>query len=329
MTGAPEVLVLRALGLGDLLTAVPALRGLRRAYPGHRILLAAPPALGTWFCDLGLVDGTVPATGLAQPLPVDRAPDLAVDLHGRGPASHRLLRATGAAALLGFRCPGAGHVTGPEWREDEHEVDRWVRLVRTLGPVADPRDLRLGGGEPGNGAVLVHPGASAPARRWPLERWAEVVAALVGRGRPVVVTGTAAEADLARPLVRAGAQDRTGRDDLPALAALVAGSDLLLSSDTGVAHVATAYGTPSVTLFGPVSPALWGPRIDAHLHRVLWHAEPASGRPGDANGARLDPRLARVTVEEVLAAANELLDGAQAEGAPASCGAEASSSTGS
>jgi ADP-heptose:LPS heptosyltransferase len=76
-----------------------------------------------------------------------------------------------------------------------------------------------------------------------------------------------------------------------------------------VAHLATAYRRPSVVLFGPVSPALWGPPARAgergRLHVVLWHGDGS----GDPWGTELDPALARVTVEEVLAAVDGLLAG--------------------
>jgi ADP-heptose:LPS heptosyltransferase len=89
---------------------------------------------------------------------------------------------------------------------------------------------------------------------------------------------------------------------LPDLARTVATARLLLSGDTGVSHLATAYGTPSVTVFGPTPPQLWGPAIDPQLHTVLWHdhdADPA----GDPHGHEPDPRLLCVGVADVLVAA--------------------------
>jgi len=82
----------------------------------------------------------------------------------------------------------------------------------------------------------------------------------------------------------------------------------VVSGDTGTAHLATAYRRPSVVLFGPVSPALWGPppragRGGGALHVVLWHGDGT----GDPWGTELDPALAEVTVEEVTAALDDLL----------------------
>jgi ADP-heptose:LPS heptosyltransferase len=101
--------------------------------------------------------------------------------------------------------------------------------------------------------------------------------------------------------------DAAGSLDLGALADVVGTASLLVSGDTGVAHLATAFGTPSVTLFGPTPPSTWGPAIDLDRHTVLWHGHP--DRPGDPHGDRLDPALATVTVDEVLDACERLLDG--------------------
>ena len=88
---------------------------------------------------------------------------------------------------------------------------------------------------------------------------------------------------------------------------LVAAAALVLCGDTGVAHLATAYRRPSVVLFGPVSPALWGPPARTSpdgsvLHRVLWHGD----GNGDPWGADLDPALEKITVDEVRAVVDDL-----------------------
>ncbi|WP_439900847.1 glycosyltransferase family 9 protein [Streptomyces somaliensis] len=148
---------------------------------------------------------------------------------------------------------------------------------------------------------MVHPGADAAARRWPPERYARVVRELRRRGHRVVLTGGPGEDGL---LARVAGPAGLGEGDVLAgglpygrLAALCAGAAAVVSGDTGVAHVAVAYGTPSVTLFGPVPPHLWGPPPDAR-HVALWHPGP----PGDPHGREPDPRLLRIGPDEVLAA---------------------------
>jgi hypothetical protein len=303
----PDLVVLRALGLGDLLTAVPALRALHAATEGRRVLLT-PQALAPLVEPLGYevldVHGvrTLPAT-----LPtVAAGARLGVNLHGRGPQSHQLMAALEPARLVGFAADGH---EGPPWSDDEHEVARWCRLLASAGIVADPEDLAI---EPpdvpppsgARGAALVHPGAASGARRWPAERWVEVVDAERAAGRRVLITGGAEERVRARWIAaRAGLADDAvlaGRTSVAQLAAAVAVASRLVCGDTGVAHLATALGTPSVVLFGPTSPAHWGPPPRA-IHRVLW-----GGGTGDPHASDPDPGLLEIGTRDVLDALADL-----------------------
>jgi ADP-heptose:LPS heptosyltransferase len=302
---APFALVLRALGLGDLLVAVPALRALRRARPQHRIVLATPAPLAPLAAMSGAVDEVLPTTGIddLRP-PPGPAPELAVNLHGAGPQSHAALDATGPATRIGFGgVPGwAGPTHAEALAGQPHERELWCAPLESHGIPTDPLDLRL---EPATRAaptVVVHPGAAFGAKRWPAERFAAVAAALEGR-TPVVVTGSAGERERAEK-VAAGAglpADRVlaGRTDLAELAALVAGADLVVCGDTGISHLASAFGTPSVVLFGPVGPARWGPPPGPHA--ALEHPDL---RRGDAFADDPDPALLAITVDEVLDAAS-------------------------
>jgi ADP-heptose:LPS heptosyltransferase len=312
VTRRPAVLMLRALGLGDFLAGVPAYRALRAAYPGHEIVLAAPSQLAPLARLTGAIDRVLP-TGELQPVPWRGPPPaVAADLHGSGPASHALVRAVGAPVTMMYASPADPEVPGPWWDEEEHEVVRWCRLLGWWGIPADPSALLLALPAPCprvKGAAVIHPGAASGSRRWPAERFAAVTRILAGWGLPVVISGSATERALADRVALAAGLGResvlAGQTDLTGLAAIVAAATIVISNDTGVAHLAVAYGTPSVTLFGPVSPALWGPPRDSPLHLALWKGEGA--RPGDAHGARVDPRLLRIEAGEVLEAAARLI----------------------
>ncbi|MET8774674.1 glycosyltransferase family 9 protein [Nocardia sp. NPDC004654] len=307
MTGS--ILVLRALGLGDLLTVVPALRGLRDAFPDDRVVLAAPESL----CDLvdlvDAVDELLPTAGLGALRWPGAPPRLAVNLHGSGPESIRDLLATNADILLSHRHPDFPDLPGPEWRDDMHEVDRWCRLLESARIDADPAALRLPAPRqpaPESNVVVIHPGAAYPARRWPAERFARVARELGADGHRVVITGTPAELPLANSVAeQAGLPPSAvyaGRTDLARLAALVADAALVVCGDTGVGHLATAFGTPSVLLFGPTPPNRWGPPLTAKDHVALW-----AGDIGDPHADRPDPGLLMLRPEQVLAAAAGLL----------------------
>jgi ADP-heptose:LPS heptosyltransferase len=309
--------VLRALGLGDFLTGVPALRALRAAVPDAEVVLATPAALTPLVRLAGVAERVADTTGPRTPPWSGLPPFLAVDLHGRGPQSHRGLLGLAPRRLVGFACPELGH-GGPQWVADEHERARWCRLLtEDLGIRADPDDLRIrrpAGPSPAPGAVVLHPGAASRSRRWPPDRFAAVARHIRADGHRVVVTGTAGEQGAAREVARlAGLGPEAvvaGRTSLPELAALVAGALLVVCGDTGVAHLASSYAVPSVVLFGPVPPSEWGPPRDGP-HTVLWRG---SGR-GDPHGRSLDPALAAIAVEEVVGAARARLAGGALAGA--------------
>jgi ADP-heptose:LPS heptosyltransferase len=303
----PTTVVLRPLGLGDLLTGVPAIRAVRAAVPGSRLVLATKEALRPLVGLIDAVDEVLPARELEPLYWTGPPPELAVDLHGKGPASHEIVAALQPERLLCFGSPG---YPGPTWYPDEHEVARWCRLVSEgLGVVADPDALDLAVPPvtpPVREAAVVHPGAAYPGRRWPADRFAAVARHLADSGADVRITGGPAEVELARAVAdAAGLEDDAvlaGRTTSLELAAVVAAARVVVSGDTGVAHLATAYRRPSVVLFGPVSPALWGPPARPQ-HVVLWHGDGT----GDPWGAELDPALGKITVDEVVTALDRAL----------------------
>lgn len=301
----PQLLVLRALGLGDLLVAVPALHALRRAFPGYRLRYAGP----AWLAGvLELVGGyeLVPQSGLEAAIPVHpREVDVAFNLHGKGPQSSALLEAIGARKILQHR---NSYADGPEWVEELHERERWTRLLHWHGIEADPRDCSLH--VPSSptqypGATVLHVGAAYPSRLWPAGRFARVARQLASRGHQVVFTGSTQERGRAVEICRlAGLPDASvlaGELELQAFAACISGARLVISADTGAAHLASAYARPSIVLFGPVAPERWGPPPGPHL--VLTRERV---RRGDPFAHSPDPAILGVTAEDVLAAAAEL-----------------------
>ncbi len=311
------MLILRALGLGDLLTAVPALRAIASAYPSHERLLAAPRTLAPLAALIRCPDGAPAVHRVAHAVGLDPLPaglsgaSVAVNLHGRGPQSHRLLQAARPGRSLWLACPEVPESAGsPEWRAREHEVRRWCRMLSEQGVPASPDHLYLDPppGEPPAGtagATLLHPGAADGARRWPAERFLAVARAESERGARVVLTGSEPEAALCGAIASqaglAGDSVLAGRTDLADLARAVAAADRVVCGDTGMAHLATALGTPSVVLFGPTAPAEWGPPPARRRHRVLW-----AGMTGDPHGATPSEGLLEIGVPDVLGALEEL-----------------------
>ncbi|MDQ1721762.1 MAG: hypothetical protein QOI26_1496 [Pseudonocardiales bacterium] len=309
----PVVLALRALGLGDFITGLPAIGLIKAALPGHQVVLAAPAVFGPLAPLVPAVDRLLPAAELAPISPEPPELDVAIDLHGNGPASRRLLSVLRPRQLHGFADP-AGGLAGPTWLAGEHEVSRWCRLVTEvlpapssgwgenpaagcqavgcmlLPPVPMPRSL-----------TVLHPGAAAPARRWPARRFVALASALRDRGHHVVITGGPAEAPLARAVATEAVAPALLGLSLLELVSLIGRARLVICGDTGLAHVASNYRIPSVLLFGPVSPASWGPPADGP-HRVLWHGDGI----GDPHGQQVDPALLAITVEEVLDAVDQL-----------------------
>ena len=328
-----RIAVFRALFLGDLLCATPALRALRQCFPKAEITLVGLPWAADLVDRLPDLDRFVPFPGypgLAE-VPPDAARsnaflgevranpfDLAVQLHGSGVSSNGFVASLGAPVSIGY-CTGADDrlTIALPWVEEEHETRRWLRLTALLGATSAPtrpmfpttaaeraRAASLLATLPGDGPLVgLHPGAKDPARRWPVERFATVGNALAdGYDARIVLTGGGAERSLTGALganLRRPALDLAGETDLGVFAALIDQLDLLVTNDTGASHLAAATGTPSVVLFGPSRPARWAP-LDHSRHRavdalaVTGHADPAAA-------------LAALPVAPVLHAARQVL----------------------
>jgi ADP-heptose:LPS heptosyltransferase len=339
--GIRRVVVFRALMLGDLLCAVPALRALRAACPDAEITLVSLPWAAELAQRLAVVDRFVAFPGFPG-LP-ERAPDLgalpaflqamndarfdlAVQMHGSGRVVNPLVAAFGARRTACFHVPGEwapDPKLAVRWPEHGHEIERMLALTDHLGmarrgvhlefPVAADevawQEARLARGT----YACVHPGAQLPSRRWPVERFAAVADALARRGLRVVVTGVASEAPLAADMAaRMGSApiELAGRTTLGQFGALVQGAALVVANDTGISHVAAALGTPSVIVSCGADPRRWAP-LDRARHRVLAASVPC--RPCAHRVCPTAHECAIATrVEDVIACADTLLEAVDA-----------------
>jgi ADP-heptose:LPS heptosyltransferase len=334
-----HVLVARQDSLGDVLLAGPAVRAVA-AGAGRVTLLCGPRGRAAAELLPG-VDEVVVAHAAwidADPRPVtragvdelvDRLVDLEVDqalvltsFHQSPLPLALLLRMAGVATIAAISVDYPGSLLDVRHRVDEdlHEVERGLSLAATLGyrlPEGDDGRLALRPDRPadlpeevGDGPYLVvHPGASVPARAWAPERHAGLVDALVEGGRRVVVTGDAGERGLTAR-VAGGRRDRVvdlgGRVDLAGLAEVLARAEVVVVGNTGPAHLAAAVGTPVVSLFSPVVPAVrwrpWG------VPQVLLGDQGAACAGSRARVCPVPghPCLDGVTVAEVVAAVDRL-----------------------
>lgn len=335
---ASLLLVRARVGLGDLLCSAPAVRALRARLPSARIAILTYPevfgilerlhpegiewlALPGWP---GIPERPVDEAALPDFLAALRAQrfDLALQAYGANPAANALTGAVGARRTGGFFVPGslpappdlATHLPYPQ---HAHEVDRHLRLAAhlgappggealaiALGPADDAEASALGVPRP---YALLHPGATSPSRRWPLERFAAVGDALAARGFAVALSGVpgeeAATAGVAGAM-RAPAVDLCGRTGLGGYAALLRDASLLVANDTGSAHLAAAVGTPSVTLFLSGDPVRWSHAAPRHaVARTQVECNPCPHL-----ACPIDHRCAdRLTVAQVLAQADAAL----------------------
>jgi ADP-heptose:LPS heptosyltransferase len=339
-------LVRLRVGLGDLLCSYPALRRLRAARPDVRITLVTFAEMAPVVARMGdAVDELLPFPGMdgipeRSPDPsgwapfvaaaVERRFDLALQAYGDRPAANRVTAALGARLVGGFAPTGweppdptcSLHLRYPLHL---HEADRHLRMFEQLGlPRGGPPEMAFAvtaddeaehattlarHGLVPRGYAVLHPGASSPTRRWPVERYAAVGDGLAGEGLDVVVSGVPSEAPISAAVtaaMRAPALDLTGTTTLGGLAALLRDAAVLVGNDTGSAHLAAAVGGRSVTVFLPGDPVRWahhGPR-----HRALAADVPCAPCPHLT--CPIDFRCAAsVRPEAVLAAARDLVAG--------------------
>ena len=336
-----HVLVVRPDNNGDVLLAGPAIRAV--AAGADRVTLWVGPRGRAAAAMLPGVDEVVcralPWIDLAAE-PVDRAwldttvefvTELAVDaavvlssFHQSPLPTALVLRAAGVGSIAATSVDYPGSLLDLRHRidDDVHEVERSLDLVRAAGFQLPPGDDgRLAIRDPfreanpvpdGDPYVVVHPGATVPARAWGIERNAATVTALVDAGWRVVVTGGPDERRLTAEVAGTAGRrvvDLGGRTDFQGLARVIVDAAAIVVGNTGPAHLAAAVGTPVVDLFAPVVPAVrWRPWKVPHV--LLGDQQiPCAGCRARVCPFEGHPCLAVVEPRDVVEAVAQLTDG--------------------
>lgn len=294
------IAVLRGGGLGDLVFVLPALDGLRQAYPHARIvllgtavhaqLLTGRPGPVDRVEVLPAAPGVHEPRSAARPAAEFRAAmggldiDLACQMHGGGRHSNPFLLALGARHTVGTKTPDAAALerTLP-YVYYQHEVARWSEVAALAGAPAalsEPQ-LRTTAAERSHGAggwaaphrplVVMHPGATDPRRRWPAERFALVARRAAAAGMQVVVVGAgddaAAADDVAARADHAHVVSAAARLALSELVGLLQAAAVFVGNDSGPRHLAQAVGVPTVGVFW-IGNVINGAPLSRTHHRV-------------------------------------------------------------
>ena len=290
-----KVLIIKPSALGDVVTAVPVLRGLRRAFPAAKIDWLLSRSCAALVEGDGDLDGVVyfdrrplgrawrsPAAAkmLAGFLAGLRRGgyDWVIDLQGLL-RSGFFARATGAGVRAGFANAREGawlFYTHRHLPAETHTVDRNISLARSLGIGARREDMtlevfpagrefaesflrRTGAAE--RGFVVLVPPTRWPTKCYPVRHW-RTVAAILAQRRPVALLGTDADRELCRQIADAagrGAVNLAGQTTIPQMVALIASAGCVVCSDSAAMHIAQAVGTDVLALLGPTRPERTGP----------------------------------------------------------------------
>jgi heptosyltransferase-3 len=274
----PRILVVTLRRLGDVLLSTPLIRSLRRAWPQARIealVFADTAGILRGNPDLDGVMTVPPQSSAAQTLALGarlfRRYDLAISTQSGD-------RPTGFAIAAGRLrvAPVSANVNGRVKRTllhrsiavtpGLHRLEEMLRLADALGIARVPElvcpRVAEAGERPAGPYAVIHAAPMFRYKRWTASGWRELAGALAARGLTVVATGGPAEAERryldevwnGAPITR-----RDGQLAWPQLAGLLSQARVYIGPDTSVTHLAAAAGCPTVALYGPTDPRLWGP----------------------------------------------------------------------
>lgn len=292
-----KVVVLRASRIGDFVCATPAFRALRQALPQAEITLIAMPFIQELVQRSLHLNRFIPFPGFPgmadqffdarqvsaffQQMQSEQF-DLAIQMHGSGVYSNPFTLMLGAKATAGFirpsDPPGCLDAALP-MPENLHEIRRILSLTSFLGaaPQGEQLEFPLWTADHQIAASLLataelpliglHPAAREASKCWPPERFIEAGVALQReRGGTLIILGGQTEWQIAEQVAQGigkAALNLAGQTSLTGLAAVIARLSVLITNDSGPAHIAYALGIPTVTIFGSTDPQVWGALVDS------------------------------------------------------------------
>jgi predicted lipopolysaccharide heptosyltransferase III len=341
-----RVLVVRLRSIGDTVLATPSLHALRRFLPHARIDIlleswVAPVLDGFEGIDNVITVERGSATSRARVARDLRAAryDVAFNLHG-GTTATLLTRVSGARHRVGYPnyqysrlhnhiAPSPLELWG---QEKTHSVEQQLALLGWTGvPVSDRPPTRLtvtreaeasirsrlraaGLKEAAAPFALIHPAAAFESKRWAVHNFARVAEDLSARGLSIVAIAAPNESSIVAELVdNSSARIRALIDlTLPEVTALAARARLFVGNDSGIAHIATAVGAPSVVIFGSSNVAHWRPWATAGTTapaEIVREEMPCAPCPGYTCSEFDAPEcIRRVSVERVMAAIERVIE---------------------
>jgi ADP-heptose:LPS heptosyltransferase len=304
-----KIAIFRALQLGDMLCAIPAIRSLHHAYPDAEITLLGLP----WAQSLvsrfphyihsfkhfpgypGLPEQKVDVNAFAQFLLTvqNEHYDLVLQMQGNGSIVNPMVELFGGRFTSGFcleddYCPDKNLFLA--YPTGIHEIERHLALMEHLGIQTQGVDLEFPlyakdqeefeslnfALEPGN-YVCLHPGSRGAWRQWPPNYFAALANYCSQQGFIVILTGTKEELtiiDEVKKYLEKEAIVAAGKTSLGAVGLLIKNAALLISNCTGVSHMAAAFETPSIVISMDGEPERWAP-LNKQLHRTIdWTKSP-------------------------------------------------------
>jgi ADP-heptose:LPS heptosyltransferase len=298
-----KIVLFRALQLGDMLCAIPAIRALHKAYPLAKITLVGLPwsrilleRFPAYFHSLIIFPGypgfsEQPADKTSFPGFLEQVQqskfDLALQMHGSGIISNPLVDLFAAKNVAGFYtkdnfCPDKNLFI--EYPSNIHEINRHLHLMDFLGISEAGTELEFPILEQDKADfeqlelilkpkeyVIIHPGARDMARRWPPESFANVADYCSKQGLKVVITGTRDELEVVERVVQSMTCKPivvAGKTSFGAVAVLIKNAAALISNCTGVSHIAAALKTKSIVVSLNPEPARWAP-LDKSVHTTI------------------------------------------------------------